>query len=178
MGSTRSFAQLAKDTGYAVHVLAQIAKAENWIEQCRKIDTRVAEQFVEEAVATVAEIERRHLAVAALLIGRGLEFLERNPISTTRDALKALEIGVKMNQDTLKLNNTETTPEQKVAELVVATLKKVEAKEASKPFTFDPNFQPPPEPKLIEAAGTAVESSDVSTERRLQDRPVDSYPPA
>ena len=82
-----------------------------------------------------------------------MQHLTEFPITRTADALKALQLGVQMEREALRMDNDESTPDQKVAEIVVAKLMSIAPAAAGGDFKFQRDLELPPEPKLIETRG-------------------------
>lgn len=153
LGPGRTFAKLAKQCGMTISEVAGIAREEDWLGQCEKIDEQALKLVEQQAVQTVADVTIRHLQTGKALQEKAMEFLASFPMTRHTDALKALQLGVQMEREALRMDNDESTPDQKVAEIVVAKLLAIAPAAAGGDFAFQRDLELPPEPKLLETRG-------------------------
>lgn len=95
LGPTRSYTTVAKHFGVTRRAVQTRASVEGWSATVAAIEADARERLAQEAAANVAEMDQRHLAIAKVLQAKGLEALRSAPISSTADALKAVDLGIK-----------------------------------------------------------------------------------
>ena len=95
MGAGRSYARLAEDFGVAKRTVVKRATREKWAERLEEFERTVVQRSEERAVETVDSMNERHLKIARAVQGKALEALRSMPLATTRDILRALDLGLK-----------------------------------------------------------------------------------
>lgn len=102
-GANRTFLATAKHFGVSPSQVTHRARRERWLERLAGAEHKIAERAQEQIVESLAQMRLRHATVARDLIERGLEALQRFNIVELKDAIRAVEIGVKMEREAREL---------------------------------------------------------------------------
>lgn len=103
MGNERSFKKVADHYGVDPAQVTRRAQRERWLERLQPVEQVVAQRTQDQIVESLVDMRKRHAQVARDLIERGLEALARFQISELKDAIRAVEIGVKMEREAREL---------------------------------------------------------------------------
>lgn len=95
MGMQRSYTRVADHFGVSKRSVVKRATAENWAGKLLEAERQAAARAEERAVETLDQMNERHLKIAKALQGKALEALRALPLSTARDIIKALDLGLK-----------------------------------------------------------------------------------
>jgi hypothetical protein len=99
LGAGRSFESVARHYDASRATVSRAAKREKWKEQIVEIEAKARETAKSKLLVTLEEMNERHLRISRALMTRGLEALRAMPISTARDAMKALDIAMRHERE-------------------------------------------------------------------------------
>lgn len=103
MEMDQSFPRASKELGIAHMALRRYAVWFDWEERARRRYQVVAEKIQENGVETATKMLETHFEAGALLIDRGARFLIENGINNERDAIRAIEVGVRLQRQVQEL---------------------------------------------------------------------------
>lgn len=86
---------LAKKWKISQTALSKRSHKEKWVEQRKQFKLKSWAKSDERAIETIADMNARHMREYKLLQGKGLERLRDTRIEKDRDAITALDVGIK-----------------------------------------------------------------------------------
>lgn len=106
--SERSFAAVAKILGVDRSSVFRTANRERWRKRLEKLEPQVARRTEEkidaELVESLSDVRARQARIGKELQERGLEALEKFDIVDTKDALKAIDLGTRIEAQAREMN--------------------------------------------------------------------------
>lgn len=93
----------ARQLGVAHMAVRRWAVWFNWEERAQERNSIVNARIAEQGVERTVKMLESHFEVGSLLIDRGARFLLENGISNERDAIRALEVGVRIQRQVEEL---------------------------------------------------------------------------
>ncbi len=103
MGNERSFKKVADHYGVDPAQVTRRAQRERWLERLAPVEQVVAQRTQEQIVESLVDMRKRHAQVARDIQARAMEALSRFDIVEVKDAIKALELGIKMEREAREL---------------------------------------------------------------------------
>lgn len=94
LGISRSYATIAAHYGVTKRCVVHRATTEKWQDQLRVIEIEAKNNALKEAVEDIHKVNSRHLRSYMLLQAKALDYLLRNPIDSTSDAARILNLGI------------------------------------------------------------------------------------
>ena len=95
MGHQRSYTRVADQFNVSKRSVVKRATAENWAGKLLDAERQAAARAEQRAVETLDQMNERHLKIAKALQGKALEAMRQMPLSSARDVIKALDLGLK-----------------------------------------------------------------------------------
>lgn len=98
LGPSRSYQTVADEYCVTKRAVTKRAKAESWTDRLAEMERQSRERITKRAEETLDEMNTRHLKIAKALQSKALDTLRNAPLETTRDVIKALELGVRQER--------------------------------------------------------------------------------
>jgi hypothetical protein len=98
LGPSRSYQAVADEFGVTKRAVTKRATAERWAARLAAMERESRERMAKRAEETLDEMNERHLRIAKALQAKAVDALRNAPLETTRDVIKALELGVKQER--------------------------------------------------------------------------------
>ena len=95
LGPGRSYQAVAEHFGVSKRAIVARAKAEDWQERLRRIETEVRDRVDQRTVETLEEMAERHLKILRVIQTKAVQALKAMEIESAMDAVRALDIAVK-----------------------------------------------------------------------------------
>lgn len=103
LGPERRFVDVAKRFNVHPSAVTRRAQRERWSDRVAQSEHGAATMAEARIVETLAQMRLRHAEVARGLVERGLKALQKFEILDLKDAIRAVEIGVKMEREAREL---------------------------------------------------------------------------
>ena len=179
LGPSRSYEAVAEHFSASKQGIVNLAQRENWQERIADIERKAQQSVEQQAQESLEAVNSRHLRTAQVLLRKGLELLKDRQL-TPQLALRAIEVGVKLERDirgisverteaaTFTLPHIETAAD--VGKAFAALLQAVSSGEVS-PENADRIG------KLLELHRRAIETADLETRlQKLEDANSEVHP--
>jgi hypothetical protein len=98
LGSTRSYAAIAKEYGVSKRAVFKRARNENWKRRLEEIEIKARDVAEKRTVETVAQMNERHLRAMRIVQGKALEALKQLSLESAMDAVRALDLATKQER--------------------------------------------------------------------------------
>jgi hypothetical protein len=104
LGHTRSYSKVAEHYGVSKRSIVKVAARHDWSQRLLEIESKVRERATHEIVENWASVTERHLKVLRTIQHRALQALQKLPLQTGMQAVRALDITLKQEQALLRPN--------------------------------------------------------------------------
>jgi hypothetical protein len=94
----RSYEAVAKKYGVSKRAVTEFARKERWPERLSKIEQEAREKMDKKLAETLEERRERHLVMVRAMQTRALTALQKYPITSGMDAVKAAELAIKLER--------------------------------------------------------------------------------
>jgi len=98
MGPGRSYQAMADKYGVSKRSVTRHAATAEWAARLQKIEEESRVKTDKRAAQTLDDMNERHLRIAKSLQAKALSALKNLPLDTTRDVIRALDLGVKQER--------------------------------------------------------------------------------
>jgi hypothetical protein len=98
LGIGRSYQQVAQHYGVSKGTVTAMAKKDDWQRRLVRVEEKARSRADEKAVETLEQVNDRHLKIARALQGKALDALRSLPLEDAKDAIRALDLGVKQER--------------------------------------------------------------------------------
>lgn len=98
LGPGRSYTATAAHYGVHRRSLVRVAKKHNWQARLRDIETEAQEQAKQRLTESYSAVTERHLKTLRAIQARALQALQKMPLSTGMQAVRALDLAIKGEQ--------------------------------------------------------------------------------
>ncbi len=124
LGPGRSYRAVAERFGVSKRAVTKHATKENWPTRLAQVEEDARQRSDERAADALQEMNERHLKIAKALQGRALEALSKAPLESTRDVIRALDLGVRQErlirgEPTERSASVEEVTKREIATLLV-----------------------------------------------------------
>jgi hypothetical protein len=99
LGADRSYAAVADHYRVSKTAVTKAAKREKWMDRLRAIEDAARQQSDLELAESMAEMRTRHLKTLRAVHQRALEGLRDHRLSTCAEAVRAIEVSVKLERE-------------------------------------------------------------------------------
>jgi len=99
---------VAKEYGISKSWINKRSTAENWVQQKKEYWDKTDAKTAEREIETIADMNIRHLREYRMIQGKGLKFIKDREFRQMRDAVSAVDTGIK-GERTIKGEPTEKT---------------------------------------------------------------------
>lgn len=104
LGTRRSYRQVAEHFGVSKRAVTHRATNEDWQKRLRGIEQAARRQVEEELTESLREMYSRHLKLLSVIQGKALETLQAIPMTSSWDAIKALDLSMRHESKIRQLN--------------------------------------------------------------------------
>jgi hypothetical protein len=118
MGPSRSYRAVAEHLGVNKRSVTRHAIKHGWQERLAAIEGQAREKADQEMVESYAVVTQRHLKVLRAIQQRALQALQRAPITTGIQAVRALDLAIKSEQVLLRPEREEQQADPTLSELL------------------------------------------------------------
>ncbi len=87
--------ELSQKLGLSYSHISKLCWSENWVEDRKEYWKKTEAKTAEREIEAIADMNVRHLREYKLVQGRAIETLKDKPIKNPRDAVYALDVGIK-----------------------------------------------------------------------------------
>lgn len=98
LGTNRNYQTVAEHFETSKRAVTRRAASENWQRRLAEIDEKTRQRRAEMLVESAAEMDTRHLKMLRAVQARAVEALQRMPLSTSMEAVRAVESAVKLER--------------------------------------------------------------------------------
>lgn len=109
LGEKRSYRAVAEQFDVRKRTVTARAVRDRWQERLKQVQARAREKVEERLADSIAEMNERHLRVLQAILGRGLEALQAMPLTSSWDAVKALDLAMRREAE-IRLNQIQREP--------------------------------------------------------------------
>ena len=104
LGQNRSHAAVAKAFGVGIDAVHKVSAKQRWSARLKALEEAAAEQIEAELVESMASMQRRHLQTLRVVHTRAVEALRDYPLRSAMEAVRALEVTIKLERAILGLD--------------------------------------------------------------------------
>lgn len=135
LGPGRSHSQVATKYGVTRRAITKAARRNNWAARLDKIEADARAISDQQLAESMAQVRERHLRMARAIAGRGVQALHKHELEDAPSAIKAIEIGIRLERAILSENGDATgiTLEQLTRREVETYLEESDAPEDGEP---------------------------------------------
>lgn len=85
------------------HVLARWKKADNWVERADEMDENASIQIQKKLIDDKRKMLEKHIEISEDMQNQALEYLEEHGLDTAHQAIRLLELGIKVEKESVGL---------------------------------------------------------------------------
>lgn len=98
LGPARSYQVLADEYGVSKRAVTKRAAAEDWTQRLDKIEAEARRQGDKKLAETLGEMRSRHLTTIRAMQSRAVSALQKYPLTSGMEAMKAAEMAIKLER--------------------------------------------------------------------------------
>ena len=98
LGATRSYQALADEYGVTKRAVTKRAAKENWAERLEKVEADARKQSDQKLSESISEMRSRHLTTIRAMQSRAVSALQKYPLNSGMEAMKAAEMAIKLER--------------------------------------------------------------------------------
>src|SRR5690349_13667293 len=101
LGSARTYGAVARRFNVTSRAIRKASKRNEWMARLAKIESDVQEQSDKKLTETRAQVRERHMKLLRAVESRAVEALQGHRLESAMQAVKAIEIAVKLERTVL-----------------------------------------------------------------------------
>ena len=108
LGLDRSYQLVAERYGVSKRAVTDCASRENWTERLAKIERAVGERMDRRLEETLEQRRERHLTIIRAMQSRVVAALQKHPLKSAMEAMRAAEMAIKLERLVIGESNDRT----------------------------------------------------------------------
>ena len=98
LGAARSYQVLADEYGVSKRAVTKRAAAEDWAQRLDRIEADARQQSDKKLAESLGEMRGRHLTTIRAMQSRAVSALQKYPLTSGMEAMKAAEMAIKLER--------------------------------------------------------------------------------